>query len=128
MIEGMFSIIHIVLYLSVLIAYLKSIYGSLVISFTMPYLGSSHHACPQVLFPELGLDLVEGEKGEKEGGEEEHSLALSLSSWQVALETLPFLSNFDCFDVLANVQPDLNVSRTIGCSNAVEEARWEKRG
>ena len=53
----------------------------------MPYLGSSHHACPQVLFPELGLDLVEGEKGEEE--EEEHSLALSLSSWQVALETLP---------------------------------------
>ena len=128
MIEGMFSIIHIVLYLLVLIAYLKSIYGSLVISFTMPYLGSSHQACPQVLFPELGLDLVEGEKGEKEGGEEEHSLALSLSSWQVALETLPFLSNFDCFDALANVQPDLNVSRTIGCSNAVEEARWEKRG
>ena len=67
----------------------------------MPYLGSSHHACPQVLFPELGLDLVEGEKGE------EHSLALSLSSWQVALETPPFSSNFDCFDVLANVQPDL---------------------
>ena len=127
MIEGMFSIIHIVLYLLVLIAYLKSIYGSLVISFTMPYLGSSHHACPQVLFPELGLDLVEGEKGGKEEGEE-HSLALSLSSWQVALGTLPFLSNFDCFDVLANVQPDLNVSRTIGCSNAVEEARWEKGG
>ena len=126
MIEGMFSIIHIVLYLLVLIAYLKSIYGSLVISFTMPYLGSSHHACPQVLFPELGLDLVEGEREEKEG-EEEHSLALSLSSWQVALETLPFLSNFDWFDVLANVQPDLNVSRTIGCSNAVQEARWEKR-
>ena len=94
----------------------------------MPYLGSSHHACPQVLFPELGLDLVEGEKGEKEGGEEERSLALSLSSWQVALETLPFLSNFDWFDVLANVQPDLNVSRTIGCSNAVEEARWGKKG
>ena len=127
MIEGMFSIIHIVLYLLVLIAYLKSLYGSLVISFTMPYLGSSHHACPQVLFPELGLDLVEGEKGEEEEGEE-HSLALSLSSWQVALETLPFLSNFDCFDALANVQPDLNVSRTIGCSNAVQEARWEKRG
>merc|ERR1719234_2274125 len=31
----------------------------------------------KVLFPELGLDLVEGE-----GEEEEHSLALSLSSWQ----------------------------------------------
>ena len=96
----------IVLFLLVLIAYLKSIYGSRVISFTMPYLGSSHHSCPQVLFPELGLDLVEGEKGE-EGEGEEHSLALSLSSWQVALETLPFLSNFDCFDVLANVQPYL---------------------
>ena len=121
------SNIYIVLYLLVPIANLKSIYGSRVISFTMSYLGSSHHACPQVLFPELGLDLVEGEKGEKEEGEE-HSLALSLSSWQVALETLPFLSNFDCFDVLANVQPDLNVSRTIGCSNAVEEARWGKRG
>ena len=95
----------IVLFLLVLIAYLKSIYGSRVISFTMPYLGSSHHACPQVLFPELGLDLVEGEKEEE--GEEEHSLALTLSSWQVALETLPFLSNFHCFDVLANVQHDL---------------------
>ena len=83
------------LYLLVPITYLKSIYGSRVISFTMPYLGSSHHACPQVLFPELGLDLVEREKEEEEG--EEHSLALSLSSWQVALETLPFLSNFDCF-------------------------------
>ena len=105
---SIFFIFHtyfIVLYL-VPITYLKSIYGSRVISFTMPYLGSSHHACPQVLFPELGLDLVEGEKGE-EKGEEEHSLALSLSSWQVALETLPFLSNFDCFDVWANVQPDL---------------------
>ena len=98
------SIIYIVLFFSDPIANLKSIYGSRVISFTMPYLGSSHHACPQVLFPELGLDLVEGEK--KEEGEE-HSLALSLSSWQVALETLPFLSNFDWFDVLANVQPDL---------------------
>ena len=96
----------IVLFLLVLIAYLKSIYGTRVISFTMSYLGSSHHACPQVLFPELGLDLVEVEKGE-EGEGEEHSLALSLSSWQVALETLPFLSNFDCFDVLENVQPDL---------------------
>ena len=31
----------------------------------------------QVLFPELGLDLVEMEE------EGEHSLALSLSSWQV---------------------------------------------
>ena len=121
------SNIYIVLCRLVPIANLKSIYVSRVISLTMPYLGSSHHACPQVLFPELGLDLVEGEKGEKEE-EEEHSLALSLSSWQVALETLPSLSNFDCFDVLANVQPDLNVSRTIGCSNAVEEARWEKRG
>ena len=87
----------IVLYLLVPITYLKSIYGSRVISFTMSYLGSSHHACPQVLFPELGLDLVEGEKGEEGEEGEEHSLALSLSSWQVALETLPFLSYFDCF-------------------------------
>ena len=38
---------------------------------------------PQVLFPELGLDLVEGLQGEEE--EEEHSLALSLSSWQVII-------------------------------------------
>ena len=33
-----------------------------------------------MLFPELGLDLVEAEG---EGEEEEHSLALSLASWQV---------------------------------------------
>ena len=40
----------------------------------------------QVLFPELGLDLVEAEG---EGGEEEHSLALSLSSWQVVIVVSP---------------------------------------
>ena len=50
-----------------------------------------------MLFPELGLDLVEGVEGEEE---EEHSLALSLSSWQVVevciFSLRPSLVNWSC--------------------------------
>ena len=64
---------------------MRLIHGQLGVLLSFYCFISAIHFLPlslQVLFPELGLDLVEGEEEEEEE-EGEHSLALSLSSWQV---------------------------------------------
>ena len=78
-----------------------------------------------MLFPELGLDLVEAEV---EGEEEEHSLALSLSSWQVlplCIFTPPFctLSELD----MSRYVTYAIISRTTGCSSEASEVKLDKR-